>query len=173
MTLLQDTPQRACRDEEVLPLMHAQQQLARSSSAGSASKPLPGQAQLPVHKRVHAVVRSVTPELVAIALGALCVRCAGPGRGKRHVRDSSKASHVHVSHAVAATHMLCGVRGRTTTAVYFVQGILKLSSLAVTFFLKDHLGLEPAQVWCVWCVCVCVCVVCVWCVCVSVCVCVC
>lgn len=30
--------------------------------------------------------------------------------------------------------------------VYFVQGILKLSSLAVTFFFKDTLKMEPAQV---------------------------
>jgi hypothetical protein len=30
--------------------------------------------------------------------------------------------------------------------VYFVQGILKLSSLAVTFFFKDILKMEPAQV---------------------------
>lgn len=31
-------------------------------------------------------------------------------------------------------------------AVYFVQGILKLARLAVSFFLKDELGLTPAQV---------------------------
>ncbi len=30
--------------------------------------------------------------------------------------------------------------------VYFVQGILKLARLAVSFFLKDELGLNPAQV---------------------------
>ncbi|NJN23769.1 MAG: folate/biopterin family MFS transporter, partial [Acaryochloridaceae cyanobacterium RL_2_7] len=30
--------------------------------------------------------------------------------------------------------------------VYFVQGILGLSSLAVSFFLKDDLGLSPAEV---------------------------
>lgn len=32
------------------------------------------------------------------------------------------------------------------SAVYFVQGILRLSSLAVTFFLKDNLKMEPTQV---------------------------
>jgi hypothetical protein len=31
-------------------------------------------------------------------------------------------------------------------SVYFVQGILRLSSLALTFFEKDHLHMEPAQV---------------------------
>ena len=30
--------------------------------------------------------------------------------------------------------------------VYFVQGILGLARLAVSFFLKDELGLSPAQV---------------------------
>ncbi|NJL84434.1 MAG: folate/biopterin family MFS transporter, partial [Chloroflexaceae bacterium] len=30
--------------------------------------------------------------------------------------------------------------------VYFVQGILGLAQLAVSFFLKDDLGLTPAQV---------------------------
>ncbi len=30
--------------------------------------------------------------------------------------------------------------------VYFVQGILRLSRLAVSFFLKDELGLSPAEV---------------------------
>ncbi|MEM8545471.1 MAG: folate/biopterin family MFS transporter, partial [Cyanobacteria bacterium P01_H01_bin.119] len=30
--------------------------------------------------------------------------------------------------------------------VYFVQGILGLSRLAVSFFLKDELGLTPAEV---------------------------
>jgi hypothetical protein len=32
------------------------------------------------------------------------------------------------------------------TAVYFVQGILGLSGLAISFYLKDDLRLEPAQV---------------------------
>jgi len=31
--------------------------------------------------------------------------------------------------------------------VYFVQGILGLSRLAVSFYLKDDLHLEPAEVW--------------------------
>lgn len=31
-------------------------------------------------------------------------------------------------------------------AVYFVQGILGLSRLALSFFFKDDLGVEPAQV---------------------------
>jgi hypothetical protein len=30
--------------------------------------------------------------------------------------------------------------------VYFVQGILGLSRLAVSFFLKDNLHLDPAEV---------------------------
>jgi hypothetical protein len=30
--------------------------------------------------------------------------------------------------------------------VYFVQGILRLSSLAITFFEKDDLHMEPTQV---------------------------
>lgn len=31
-------------------------------------------------------------------------------------------------------------------SVYFVQGILGLSRLALSFFFKDDLGIEPAQV---------------------------
>lgn len=31
--------------------------------------------------------------------------------------------------------------------VYFVQGVLGLSRLAVSFYLKDNLHLEPAEVW--------------------------
>jgi len=31
--------------------------------------------------------------------------------------------------------------------VYFVQGVLGLSRLAVSFYLKDDLHLEPAEVW--------------------------
>jgi len=38
------------------------------------------------------------------------------------------------------------LRSAAAAAVYFVQGILRLSSLAVTFFLKDNLKMEPTQV---------------------------
>lgn len=31
--------------------------------------------------------------------------------------------------------------------VYFVQGVLGLSRLAISFYLKDDLHLEPAEVW--------------------------
>ena len=31
--------------------------------------------------------------------------------------------------------------------VYFVQGVLGLSRLAVSFYLKDDLHLDPAEVW--------------------------
>jgi hypothetical protein len=37
-------------------------------------------------------------------------------------------------------------------AVYFVQGILGLSRLASSFFFKDNLGVEPAQVSVMCCV---------------------
>lgn len=31
--------------------------------------------------------------------------------------------------------------------VYFVQGVLGLARLAINFFLKDELGLDPDEVW--------------------------
>lgn len=45
------------------------------------------------------------------------------------------------------THVL------TTAAVYFVQGILGLSRLAMSFFLKDELHIGPAEVGAANCSC--------------------
>lgn len=42
--------------------------------------------------------------------------------------------------------MICLCCHATNPAVYFVQGILGLSRLALSFFFKDDLGVEPAQV---------------------------
>jgi hypothetical protein len=59
-----------------------------------------------------------------------------------HTR-THKHTHTHThSHRHTHTHT-----HTHTHAVYFVQGILGLSRLALSFFFKDDLGIEPAEVW--------------------------
>jgi hypothetical protein len=55
------------------------------------------------------------------------------------------------SHSPHVCHACCVVLVSVSAlppcaAVYFVQGILGLSRLALSFFFKDDLGVEPAQV---------------------------
>jgi hypothetical protein len=52
----------------------------------------------------------------------------------------------HASYWLTWLHYTCRLAFAYSATVYFVQGILKLSSLAVTFFLKDNLKMEPTQV---------------------------
>lgn len=53
-------------------------------------------------------------------------------------------AHVHLTPPLS--HM--GTPPTPCTAVYFTQGVLGLSRLALSFFFKDTLHIEPAQVWC-------------------------
>lgn len=57
-------------------------------------------------------------------------------RKKKHFASSVKIFGVDLSPDNIAVAM-----------VYFVQGVLGLSRLAVSFYLKDDLHLDPAEVW--------------------------
>lgn len=178
MTILEEAPR--IKDEEVVPLMHTLE-LERSSattntntsnttssSTSSSSK----QHRLPLLQRLKAALQGFTPELLAIALGGcladhlhiVCVSvsrspvtvcwCVGAPStmcvwwwGAPDVALCKMCFKCHSLPAMYEPHLPPPL----PAAVYFVQGILKLSSLAVTFFLKDHLKLEPTQVCvCVW-----------------------
>lgn len=72
----------------------------------------------------------------------------------RNLELSRKSSHMEMEGLVKSKEkggkMLFGVEMSPDTIaiamVYFVQGILGLSRLAVSFFLKDDLHLDPAEV---------------------------
>lgn len=67
----------------------------------------------------------------------------------RNLEVTRKGSHMEMEGLVKGK-MLFGVEMSPDTIaiamVYFVQGILGLSRLAVSFFLKDDLNLDPAEV---------------------------
>jgi len=69
----------------------------------------------------------------------------------RILEVTRKTSEMERLGKVKEGKMLFGVEMSPDTIaiamVYFVQGILGLSRLAVSFFLKDDLNLDPAEVW--------------------------
>lgn len=71
------------------------------------------------------------------------------GRGDEDAAVSSKATPVKKKHAIN-TIKCFGVEltpdNIAVAMVYFVQGVLGLSRIAVNFYLKDDLHLDPAEV---------------------------
>jgi len=107
--------------------------------------PRTGQEKLAARMRILGLEPS--PELVAIAMGVwvwlscvratLCVAHTVPGLPARTCTTAAFMSKVLQRQHPEPT------RAR---AVYFVQGILGLSRLALSFFFKDTLRVEPAEV---------------------------
>mmetsp|Transcript_13921 Transcript_13921/g.21036 ORF Transcript_13921/g.21036 Transcript_13921/m.21036 type:complete len:524 (+) Transcript_13921:67-1638(+) len=81
-----------------------------------------------------------------------------PSGGRRIISRMARPGEVDEIEKEAAMGQLAGMSKMINTVanakpeivaimmVYFVQGILGLSSLATTFFFKDELGLDPAEV---------------------------
>lgn len=136
-------------------------QEAPSSSTSSLSRlegtdlqPAPGPQQ---HTQKSWTILGLEPsaELAAIALGAVPEPgfCARLWPSDLLCIDGGSCVSLHQATALAKRACFISHSGRTCTkllhilsAVYFVQGILGLARLAVTYLFKDEFKLDPATV---------------------------
>lgn len=166
--------------EALLLAVREREAAAAEAAAGGAGQPARKKAERLL--RLPGTELTLTPELVAISMGAraahasrprlACMEAAANGR-KQAAAGCAVDAEAARAHGIALAFMLvcsphmppaCSKpRARALTcavccllhillalpappAVYFVQGILGLSRLALSFFFKDDLGVEPAQV---------------------------
>lgn len=93
----------------------------------------------------HTLWDSILPHFLPLSLSCW----AFSGRGNEDTGVSSKAAPLKKKYAINT--MKCfGVElspdNIAVAMVYFVQGVLGLSRIAVNFYLKDDLHLDPAEV---------------------------